>query len=169
MVVSLGVGGCVQPGAPPLQFSIGQVHGVDRDKVFERAESALVNVGYRIDKRDPVDGILITEPIRMVGDGVVPRRRASISRPAVLREVAEVRVTQAAEGVKVRCRIVMQELATEAYRMFMSQRAVSDSPGATPIELEAATTAEQNTVWRTVHHDKRKERRVLSAILADRS
>lgn len=49
--------------------------------------------------------------------------------------------------------------------MFASDRSGSDTPGDyTAINRDAATTTEQNTVWRTVRRDKSVERNILNAI-----
>lgn len=49
--------------------------------------------------------------------------------------------------------------------MFRHDHRVSDIPDDTPIDRDAATTTEQNTVWRTIRRDKAAERRILEAIL----
>ena len=82
-----------------------------------------------------------------------------------MRRIVEVRVADSGGAGKVFCRVLIQEQTTQAYRMFASDRSGSDAPGEyTPINRDAATTAEQNTVWRTVRRDKSAERQILDAI-----
>jgi hypothetical protein len=50
--------------------------------------------------------------------------------------------------------------------MYAADRSGSDLPGQqTAIDRDAATTAEQNTVWRTLRRDTAAERQILDAIL----
>ena len=84
-----------------------------------------------------------------------------------LRRLATVRVGQGAGVVNVYARVALQEQTTEAHRMFQRDHAISDIPGDTPIDREAATTSEQNTVWRTIGRDRAAERRILEAILEE--
>lgn len=93
----------------------------------------------------------------------VGTRATSRSR---LRRVVHVRVTQSTDVVNVYCQVAIQEQTTEAHRMFRRNHMISDTPGETPIDREAATTDEQNIVWQTIGRDKAAERRILEAILA---
>jgi len=91
--------------------------------------------------------------------------RDRLSLRGEMRRVAQVRVGTSEGGVKVFCRVAVQRQTTEAYRMFDRDRRVSDVPGDTPIERDAATTPEQNTVWETVRRDMTAERLILQNIL----
>jgi hypothetical protein len=49
--------------------------------------------------------------------------------------------------------------------MFASDRSGSDTPGDyTAINRDAATTAEQNSVWRTLRRDRAAERNIIAEI-----
>jgi hypothetical protein len=83
-----------------------------------------------------------------------------------LRRIALIHVVPEAEGgTGVYCQVTIQQQTTEAYRMFQQDRELSDAPGQTAIERDAATTTEQNTVWRNVRRDKAAERRILEAVV----
>jgi hypothetical protein len=137
---------------------------MDRQTAMERAEIALVTMGYEIDRRDEEAGIITTKPVRGLASGAPRVPRISISDRSPTRHICEVRVTRGDAGTHVSCRVIVQQLATEAHRMFLHDRGISDSPAVTPIEREAATTEAQNQVWQTIRRDKIKERELLSAI-----
>lgn len=129
------------------------------------AEIELVNLGYRISRRDSIAGRIVTHPrprdITTGGDGA----RTRLVRPRQGREVAEVLIERSPDGVSIYCKVTVQELATETYRLHNREARSSDLPSQTPIEYEAATTDEQNTVWRTVRRDRAKEQTILAALL----
>jgi hypothetical protein len=74
-------------------------------------------------------------------------------------------VAQNGNDVNVYCKVVVQEQTTETHRMFAQDSTLSDVPHDTAIDRDAATTTQQNTVWRTVQRDKAAERRILEAVL----
>ncbi len=79
--------------------------------------------------------------------------------------MVEVRVADSGGAARVFCRVLIQEQTTQGHRMFASDRSGSDTPGDyTAINRDAATTTEQNTVWRTLRRDKSAERQILDMI-----
>ena len=133
--------------------------------MFNAARSALTDLGYGIDRADPVAGVIEAQPIRKTSATETARTGIRLSSRTHLRQVAYLHVTRGAEIVNVYCKVVLQEQTTEAHRMFRHDHQVSDTPGDTPIDREAATTTEQNTVWQTIRRDKAAERRILEAVL----
>jgi len=164
------VGGCASPGPSPLSFDVQHFPGADSAATFERAEIALINLGYRIDKRDRAGGIITTKPIAGSARDEPRRRTVSLSGPRATRRICEVLITDDDGGVGVYCRMIVQELSTEAHRLSARDHGISDTPGQTPIDREGATTDSQNQVWRTIRRDKTTEQEILAAIaaLADR-
>jgi hypothetical protein len=156
--------GCAARGPSPLEFTVRQFSEMDRQTAMERAEIALITMGYEIDRRDEEAGVITTKPVRGPAGGEPRAPRISISDRSPTRHICEVRVTRGDAGTNVHCRVVVQQLATEAHRMFLQDRGISDSPAVTPIEREAATTEAQNQVWQAIRRDKIKERELLSAI-----
>lgn len=132
---------------------------------LQAAELTLVDLGFRIARRDSNTGRIVTQPrprdVIAGGDGT----RMRLFRPRRGREVAEVLIEQSPDGVSVYCKVAVQELATETYRLHNREARSSDLPSQTPIEYEAATTDEQNTVWRTVRRDRAMEQAILAALL----
>lgn len=137
---------------------------IDRQAAIQKIEQALRDHGFDIATRDLIEGVLVTHPI-MGGSPEDARRGVRrIGSPARLRRVATVRIEETSEGAKVFCKVVVQELATEVYRMRAQDEGWSDSPATTAIDQEGATTREQNTVWQTIRRDKRLERDILSTV-----
>lgn len=167
--IALSVAGCASSGPTPLSHSVRHVQGIDRSGVFEGARRALSEMGYAVDHADSAAGVITAHPVAPapVAEGAGDAVR--LSSRVHLRRVAHVRVTQTDDIVNVYCRVVVEERTTQAHRMFQRERTVSDLPGDTPIEREAATTEEQNTVWQTIRRDKGAERRILQAILQQTS
>jgi len=158
------ISACAGPSAAPLAYSVRRVTSAASDALLAQAESALVDRGYRIRSRDEALGVLVTEPVDVAVDRAFPGSSRILSR-ARLRRIVEVRVTSGDGGVSVFCKVAIQERVTEAHRLFALGG--DGAPGRTPIEREAATTDEQNEVWRTIRRDRPTERDILSAILQD--
>ena len=148
-----------------MDYSVGQVQPGDRTALLDTAEAALIGLGYRIERRDAGESVITTHPIETQA-GLDNTRPASLSSHGKTRRTVEVRVADGGGATKVFCRVVIQEQTTQAYRMFASDRSGSDAPGDfTAINRDAATTTEQNTVWRTLRRDKSAERQILDAIM----
>lgn len=136
----------------------------DRAAVFNAAELALTGLGYRIDRRDVSSGVLTAQPASGEGRERSGPRPLRLSSRNITRRVAEVQVESAGETVSVYCQVLVQEQTTQAYRLLAHEQRGSDTPTDTAIDRDAATTTEQNTVWRTVRRDRDGERRILAAI-----
>jgi hypothetical protein len=134
--------------------------------VLDAAAEALIESGYEVERVDEAVGAVVAKPMKTTGayGGLTRERR--LSTPAQLRRMARIRIVpEAAGGTGVYCQVAIQQQTTEAYRMFQQDRQLSDAPGQTAIERDAATTTDQNTVWKTVRRDKAAERRILEAIV----
>ncbi len=158
------VEGCAAPGPSTAQHTIIHLQGVDRAVAFNAAELALVKLGYKIDRQDLSSGILEAAPVADAGGGELTRRPARLSSPSDARRVAKVRVEQVGDTVSVHCQVLVQEQTTQTHRLFADDRHGQDTPTNTPIEREAATTVQQNTVWRTIRRDRDNERQILAAV-----
>ncbi len=157
-------GACAVSGPSRLGYGVRRFAEADRSALFQAAADALVEAGYRIDRSDRAAGMLSTFPVAGKLRDVAARRRARLGTPARIRRVVQVRIEQGADGISVYCKVAVQEQVTEAYRMQAYDLHTADSPVHTPIEREAATTREQNTVWQTVRRDKRQECEILAAV-----
>lgn len=160
------IGACADPDPTPVNYGVRQVALSDRSLVLDAAEAALVEHGFAIASRDPAEGVMRSDPIENDPRDRSSRPGSGISSSARTRRTAEVRVAGAADRVNVYCKILVEEQATQAYRMYAPDRSGNDLPGAqTAIDRDAATTVEQNTVWRTLRRDTAAERQILASIL----
>lgn len=174
--------GCASSGFSLRSYSVQRAPGVDRRAVFQAAETTLLDRGYRLDRRDRADfierssGVLrsVGSVVRTVPDGDRPRGgRYEVYLPAgqflssrnPQRRVVQIRMDERQGQVNIYCRVTVEEQVTEATRMFARQYRGVDIPDDTPIDRDAATTTEQNTVWRTRRRDKAAERRILADVL----
>ena len=147
-----------------MDYTVRHVRQGERGAAMDAAEAGLMELGYRIERRDPAEGVLTTQPVEAQA-GLDSARAASLSSRGKTRRIVEVRVQNEGGVTKVFCRVLIQEQTTQAHRMFASDRSGSDTPGDyTAINRDAATTTEQNTVWRTLRRDKSVERDILAAI-----
>jgi len=147
-----------------MDYTVRHVQQTDRNAALDAAEAALIDLRYRIERRDPTEGVITTQPVEAQA-GLDSVRSVSLSSRAKTRRVVEVRVQNDDGATKVYCKVLIQEQSTQAHRMFASDRSGSDTPGDyTAINRDAATTTEQNTVWRTFRRDKSVERDILNAI-----
>ena len=140
------------------------MQGADRVAVFKAAELALVRLGYKIERRDMPSGVLEAVPVSDVGGAGLTRRPVRLSSRSDARRVADVQVEQIGDTVSVYCQVFVQEQSTQTHRLFAHDQRGYDTPTDTPIEREAATTVQQNTVWRTIRRDRDNERQILTAI-----
>ncbi len=164
-VCGLLLGGCASAGPSPLGYGIRHIQGIDRATALRIAQDSLVELGYKLDRVDSDTGLIITRPIPTTASIERVKSSVRLSTRNRLRRVAQVRLAHSGDVATFYCRVGIQQQTAEAHRMFRRDRTISDSPGQTPIEREAATTEEQNTVWRTIHRDKAAERRILKAIV----
>jgi len=157
---------CESPEPTLQNYGVRQIRRSDRSVALDAAEAALIERGFSIAQRDAVEGVIITESIENDPRDRRGRSGVGLSSAPRTRRFAEVRLAGAGEEAKVYCKILVQEQSTRAYGMFSYDRAGSDLPGSqTAIDRDAATTVEQNTVWRTLRRDTAAERQVLDAIL----
>jgi len=147
-----------------MDYTVRHVQQQDLSAALDAAEASLIDLGYKIERRDPTEGVITTQPVEAQA-GLDSTRPASLSSRGKTRRIVEVRVQNDGDATKVYCKVLIQEQTTQAHRMFDADRTGSDTPGDyTAINRDAATTTEQNTVWRTLRRDKAAEREILNAI-----
>jgi hypothetical protein len=163
ITAALLLAGCAAPGPTAQNFLVRHATDLPRDAVFARAEVALLELGYQIDRADSAEGVLTTQPV-MGAESAKSASGFGLGRVTV-RTVAEVRVQAAETGSTVFCRVRVEQLATASHAAFLQDRGASDLPSQTPIDREGATTEEQNAVWTMIRRDRAKERAIIGAIL----
>lgn len=163
-MILLGSAGCRTPGPSAAEFSSVQLGPTGNEAALRAVELALQERGFDVELVDPRGLLVRTTP---QSDAVAKEMagtdlRASATGEA--RRFVECRIIEAREGLRVYCRSPIQKQVAQAYRMTAESYRSDDTPDITPIERDAATTREQNTVWRTVRRDLRLEREVLEAV-----
>ena len=163
ITVLAALSGCVASGSIALRYSVRTASSGELDRAWEASAATLNALGYQVDERDRHSGVLTAESREK--KTISASNSARGRSPVLIRRRVELRVKPLSTGVKMFCQVVIQHQTTEAHRWLAFDRTSSDMPGRTPIERDAATTIEQNTVWETVRRDKVAERAILSAIL----
>lgn len=152
--------GCASRDMPPMDFSVRMLSDAERGQTIDRAEAVLKSLGYSIARRDTARGVVVSEPIALEAAG-----ERSVRADNAKRKIAEVRFAETADSKSVYCKVIIQEQSYENYRLLAYERGGDDLPGhQTAIDRDAATTAEQNTVWRTIRRDRVAERQILDHI-----
>ena len=162
-VVAIIAAGCKVQQPPSVVFQRQRLDGVSYRSVFDAAEQAL-RERFAIETRDPGAGILRARPVPETLDTSGRRISDRVGAPKSGRRVAEIRVQQEDSHVDVYCRVLIQGLETERFRMAERQRGVYDQPTDTPADTEAGTTPEQNAVWVNRSRDRDMERQILRSI-----
>ena len=158
------VGACASSRPRAGNSAVRRFQAVDQRVVFDTAAAVLSDMGYIVDRQDGAAGLLTTRPILDLPEDQGTPRALRLSSKGRTRRIVKVRVAQTTETVSVFCRVLVQEQTTQAHRLLAEDYRGSDTPTTTPIERDAATTREQNTVWQTIRRDKPAERRILGAI-----
>jgi hypothetical protein len=84
---------------------------------------------------------------------------------STMRRIAHFSVARRGDDVVARLRVDIERQDTARREVFQPDRhRLSDAPGQTAIERDAATSAQQNTVWTFVKRDRRLERALLAEL-----
>ena len=161
---SLLVAACQTPQVTRHAYSMRPATQQDPSAMFDWAQAALVDLGYRIDHRDRGTGVLEARSLDRHAHGPARSHALRLSAQRPTRRVVRVRIEPTAQALRILCRVLVQEQVTEAHRIVARDVRGLDTPGETPIDRDAATTLQQNTVWRTLRRDQADERAILSRI-----
>ena len=161
--LAIGAAGCLEPRATALNYNVLRLSGAPEAAVFDAAARAM-GEHFTIRRHDRAAGILEAVPIESIGAESRGRLRDVMAVPRRERRIAEVRVESVGSVVKIFCKVLVQEHDSQAHQMFGREHALDDLPTDTPAERDAATTTEQNAVWRTKRHDRELESRILRAV-----
>jgi hypothetical protein len=163
-LVALLSAGCSSPSPSELNYSVRTIPSVSRQAALEAARQA-VQEHFRVDVLDSTAGVVTSLPTESWEKGRSGRVGDVLGTPRRMRRIAEVRVREAGNGVRVWCKVRVQEYETDERRLFMREHDDDDYPTETPAQRDAATLAEQNATWRDRPRDKVLERQILQAIV----
>lgn len=156
--------GCNLPSQRGVAFQRQRLQGVSYSAAFDAAERALLE-HFRIELRDPEAGILRGAPAETVlgaeRSGLISD---TLGTPRRSRRLALLRIHADGDDVEITCRVLLQQNEAAAFRVLHRGWGVEDQPTETAADREAATTMEQNTVWRTKRRDRAMERLILASI-----
>ena len=155
--------GCAQDfAAPRYQTSI--IRGAAPDEVFQSAQ-VILRREFGPLLAEPEAGRIVTQPVEYQTSSDSGTARDLYRGRSTMRRTAHFSVNRHADGAVARLRIDVERQDTARQEAFQPERQrMSDNPGQTPIERDAATTAQQNTVWTFVKRDVRLERELLSEL-----
>ncbi len=156
--------GCTAPGGVPVKGSIRYFPDVSEGQALVLAENALRQYGFRIQERDEDMGRLRTYPLESTMAGGTGRIRDAVKYTNRVRRVAEVYLLPRAQGVRVKCRVMLQRLDTGDYTTFGREHLMSDVPTETPIDQDGGTLARQNEVWTDVRSDRQLQQQILTTL-----
>jgi len=163
MTVVIGLAGCESARPTRRAYSPDRQQAISPREAFDAAEAAL-SEHFEIVTRDREQGFLRTAAVETRERQPAGRLGDAIGTPRSVRKFAEVRVEPVPGGVNIWCSVFVEENETSAHRMFAQDRSLSDIPSDTPADREAATTEEQNTVWKQRGRDHAMERRIRARI-----
>ena len=158
--------GCASPQISHLRFGSKRVPAMTRSAAFVAAQQVLVELGYRLSRVDAESGTIATEPTFPLRAALAPDTRSRLSSTRRERRFVELRIVDGAPGASLHCRVAIEQLTTEAHRMFRHESVGADIPNQTAIDLDAASTPEQAAVWKIVRRDRSAERQILNAVAA---
>jgi len=162
-VIPLLLVGCSTTTTDLSHYSVRQVSPLQQAGLMTIAENELRELGYVVYQRDATIGSLRARAD--VDVETASRRTSGVThRSGGTRRHAVVRIESDDEQSAVYCKVLLQQRATGAYRMLQRDSTGQDTPNETPIDRDAATTEEQNTLWRTLRRDRRSEHELLDSI-----
>ena len=159
-VVVLGLTGC-GAGLETRSFQTRVIPTAGPDEVFSAAQ-VLMRREFGHLKLEENSRRFVTQPVEYQTSSDSGTARDYYGGRSTMRRIAYFSVSGRDGGSVVRLRIDLERKDTERQEAFQPQvNRVSDTPGHTPIQHDAATTTRQNTVWTFVKRDRRLERSLL--------
>jgi hypothetical protein len=156
--------GCTQ-GLETTSFQSRIIHAASPDEVFQAAHAILRREFGRLNA-DPATHRIVSEPVEGRTSSESGTARDLYRGRSTVRRVAHFAVTRRGDDAIARLRIEIERQDTTRQEVFQPDRGrISDAPGQTPIERDAATSTRQNTVWTFVKRDRRFEQALLAELL----
>lgn len=163
-LVALLSAGCTSPPPSELNYSVRSIPSVSRQAGLDAARRA-VQEHFRIDVVDTAAGVVKSLPSETSEPGRTGRVGDVLGAPRRMRRLAEVRVRETDTGVRVWCKVRVQEYESDERGLYVREHDDDDYPSETPAQRDAATLAEQNATWRDRPRDEVLERQILQAVV----
>lgn len=164
LLIGAMLSGCAASGVD-VQMASRDI-AADADTTFAAARTVLAREFDRLTV-DAAARRINSEPQEYVTQSESLTSRDFVGAKSTMRRIATLSVASRGEGrSQVRLRIDRQrEDTTRTERASAEQQyRLSDSPSYTPIERDAGTSTQQNTVWTTVGRDSKLERELLGEL-----
>jgi len=146
------------------RFQARLIRGASADEVFAAAQVILRREFGRLDV-DQETRQIVSAPRESQTSSESGTARDLFGGPSTIRRVARLRVSSRPEGALARLRVDIERRDTTRSEVFQPDRyRLSDAPGQTAIERDAATSSRQNAVWTFVRRDRRLERALLAEL-----
>ncbi len=158
--------GCAE-GIEKQRYQSRLIVEASPQEVFQAAQEILRREFGPV-RADPESLRIETGPVEFQTRTTSGTARDLYGAPSTMRRRARFVAARAANGGAIaRLRVEIERLDTQRQEAFYldRQRRLSDAPGDTPIQRDAATTERQNTVWTFVKRDYRLERAILAELL----
>lgn len=161
--VLAGLAGCADAGLYAHQQRV--IENADPDQVLAVAAAILQREFGRV-KVDRAARRIETAPAEFTTNRESGTARDLYRGRSTMRRVARLNVGRRGDATVVRLHIDVERRDTERRAVMQPQaHRISDTPGhMTPIDRDAATTQEQNTVWTRVRRDRRLETALLEEL-----
>ena len=161
--VPLWLTGCSQ-GLETRSFQSRIIQPASADDVFGAAQVLLRREFGRL-KIESDARRVVTEPVEYRTSSESGTARDFYGGRSTMRRTAHLSVAPRGNGAIARLRVDIERQDTARREAFQPDRnRLSDAPSQTPIERDAATSTEQNTVWTFVKRDRRLERALLAEL-----
>jgi hypothetical protein len=155
--------GCSQ-GMESRTFQARVIDRAAPDDVMLAAQVLLRREFGRLDV-EPGSRRIVSQPVEYQTSSDSGTARDLYRGRSTMRKVAHFAVAKRGEGTIARLRIDVERMDTARQEVFRAdQGRISDAPGQTPIERDAATSTRQNTVWTFVKRDRQLERALLAEL-----
>ncbi len=156
--------GCASDGGPSaLTATVQRFPGAEPAVILNLAALSMAEQGFEIDRRNSGAEEVVSYPMELSDDSLSTEVGSAMwADDRRCRATTQVRRT--GDATTAYCRVEIQERATDAGRFHAAEHGITDVPSDTPIDRDGATTREQNTMWRSVGRDKRRERAILEMI-----
>jgi hypothetical protein len=141
------------------------IQGADPDAVLDAATVVLQREFGRV-KVDRAARHITTAPVEFATERESGTARDLYRGRSTMRRVAQFDVGRNGGQTVARLRVDVERRDTERQAMMQPRpNRLSDNPGQeTPIDVDAATSAQQNTVWTLVRRDRTLERALLDEL-----
>lgn len=163
ILFALTVVGCESPGPSSKNFSYVRLPGVAKEAAFTAATKTMRET-HDIARIDREQWMIQSVPEETEEEATTPRVGDLVGVPRNVRRVVTAYVTGTDKATEAWCKIVIERNESQEHYLFKNDMQQDDTATGTPADRDAATTVEQNSVWRMLRRDKRAERDFLNAV-----